>query len=461
MPDDEELGESAQVHPPPATFMFDRYERSPAGIFDIPITPSNLPESIKRCEFCSVEILADESNMLHGPEMHNKIYCINCVVRCDRAPCTTIFKVSHNTLVGTEHWCHACISDYSSGCDGCGTTLAQRSLTRVNETVSSLCQDCLELHCWQCTCFLGQEGYFWNERYCEYCSKDRQGNKRRCRCGKGTKDNPIHDYSCKPNLVFHGKSRERIHMGFELETQINGGRSTNQIGDAARFAMNILQPLEIAQLKSDSSIGGGFEIVTQPHTYEKYREQTVLWEVIDFLRTDHRARSWDAGTCGLHIHISRNAFRDGLHTHRFIEFIYRNPEMMMKFAGRKSQRYAVFNDIWTDDEYDQPKFDVDFKIKKKERMSAVNCNNEDTLELRFFRGTMRPSGVLAALGLAHAMVQYTRAMTIDEETQRETTFAWKPFAEWVEERASEYPELMERMPTIKAVNLNAVPNIDA
>ena len=254
-------------------------------------------------------------------------------------------------------------------------------------------------------------------------------------------------------------------MGFELETQIAGGNSIASIRTAALYAMNILQPLEIAELKDDSSIGGGFEIVTQPHTYEKYRDDSaVLWETIDTLRTQYKARSWDAGTCGLHIHISRNAFRDGLHTHRFIEFIYRNPEMLKKFAGRGSSKYASFSDCWKTDEYEQPAFNIDDKIKKGKstlRGSAVNTNNEHTLELRFFRGTMRPAGVLSALGLAHSMVRYTRTMIPDVDSPRNLVFAWDTFKEWVEEHADEYPDLMERMPLIKDVNLNNVPNIDA
>lgn len=254
-------------------------------------------------------------------------------------------------------------------------------------------------------------------------------------------------------------------MGFELETRIGTGREEGSIKDAALFAMGKLQPPEIAEMKYDSSIGGGFEIVTQPHTYEKFRDDSkLLWDTIEELRKVYHARSWDAGTCGLHIHVSRNAFTDGSHAHRFIEFIYRNSEMMMKFAGRKDSHYASFHDCWKEDMYNRPRFDIEHKFQRNnsERGTAVNTLNNDTLELRFFRGTMRSSGVRSALGLTHAMVQFTRSLVVDEAAPyREPFFEWEPFNAWVMERASEYADLVERMPTIKDFDINHVPQIEA
>lgn len=394
--------------------------------------------------------------------------CRHCTTACQRAGCEKIITRSAVYSVGAEEWCRSCTGSFSLSCSVCGDrqSLSQPDGPPRFVTVGfrdDVCVSCFERHWWGCPC--RPDHHISVDSRCMTCFKDRDGYKVRCECGRGTKARPIHDYSCKPTLVFHGKSKEKIHMGFELETQINGGNNNSDIQLAALFAMDALQPLEIAELKNDSSIGGGFEIVTQPHTYEKYRDGSqVLWETIDALRTDYKARSWDAGTCGLHIHIARKAFRDGLHTHRFIEFVYRNPEMLMKFAGRNSARYATFADCWGKDEYEQPKFDIEDKLNRREnttRGSAVNTLNEHTLELRFFRGTMRPSGVLSALGLAHSMVQYTRTMIPDVNAPRGEVFAWEPFRVWVEERADEYPDLMARMPLIKDVNLKNVPLIEA
>jgi hypothetical protein len=240
-------------------------------------------------------------------------------------------------------------------------------------------------------------------------------------------------------------------MGFELETQV----SNTNIREASLFAMEALQRPEIAQLKNDGSIGGGFEIVTQPHTYEKYRDNTVLWETIETLRKRFGARSWDSETCGLHIHISRKAFTNGRHTHRFIEFIYRNSDMMMKFGGRKSS-YARFNDVWGFDEYDKPIFTLEGKsnggdeIRGGEKYTAVNTLKRDTLELRFMRGTMNTQGVKAGLGLAHAMVQYTRTLNDSEADW----YNWQGFVDYVNGIPYMYPELIDRLPQVPALVLS-------
>jgi hypothetical protein len=234
-------------------------------------------------------------------------------------------------------------------------------------------------------------------------------------------------------------------MGFELETQI----SNSNLTEAARYALHQLQDVEIAQLKNDGSIGGGFEIVTQPHTYQAYRDNTVLWDTIETLRKKYGARSWDSGTCGLHIHISRKAFANGRHTHRFIEFIYRNSDMMMKFGGRKSS-YARFNDVWGFDEFDKPIFtlegksDRDGDLRGGEKYTAVNTLKRDTLELRFMRGTTNTNGVKASLGLAHAMVNYTRYL--DENMA--DWYDWQAFVDYVNGIPYIYDELIQRLPEV-------------
>jgi len=286
---------------------------------------------------------------------------------------------------------------------------------------------------------------FIHERFCTACNRDENGNLQRCRCGAGHDDQPIHVYSCEPTLVFHGTDDGELFMGFELETQI----SNSNLTEAARYALHQLQDVEIAQLKNDGSIGGGFEIVTQPHTYQAYRDNTVLWDTIETLRKKYGARSWDSGTCGLHIHISRKAFANGRHTHRFIEFIYRNSDMMMKFGGRKSS-YARFNDVWGFDEFDKPIFtlegksDRDGDLRGGEKYTAVNTLKRDTLELRFMRGTTNTNGVKASLGLAHAMVNYTRYL--DENMA--DWYDWQAFVDYVNGIPYIYDELIQRLPEV-------------
>lgn len=360
-------------------------------------------------------------------------------------------RVGEQNATVNQRWCGDCTSQYTRQCRECNTRYENENGSDTDNLIvvetqrgrATYCyfNDCYLDHVWFCDC---SNSNLHSDNYCNGCNRDRDGNIRRCRCGSGTEDSPIHQYNCEPTLVFHGDDDGALFMGFELETQI----SNSNINEAARYALHQLQDVEIAQLKNDGSIGGGFEIVTQPHTYKQYRDNAVLWETIETLRKRYKARSWDSGTCGLHIHISRKAFADGRHTHRFIEFIYRNSDMMMKFGGRKSS-YARFNDVWGFDEFDKPIFTLEGKssgseLRGGEKYTAVNTLKRDTLELRFMRGTTNTNGVKASLGLAHAMVNYTR--TLDEAMA--DWYNWQDFVDYVNGIPYLYPELIARLPEV-------------
>lgn len=363
------------------------------------------------------------------------------------------------------YWCSDCTSSSTVKCGECNTRF---SMEEESEHIIRFSTDRSRYsYCYYEDCYLDFIWFCANDgepnpvahRYCRSCQKDTDGNIQRCRCGGGSPSNPIHVYNCDPTLVFHGEDDDGLFMGFELETQVPSALIT----EAAVYAMNQLQTDEIAQLKNDGSIGGGFEIVTQPHTYQAYLSNTKLWETIDTLRTDYKARSWDSGTCGLHIHVSRKAFIDGRHTHRFIEFIYRNSEMMMKYGGRKSD-YARFNDVWGFDEYDKPIFTLEGKssgddLHGGDKYTAVNTLKRDTLELRFIRGTMNVDSVKASLGLAHALVWYTR----HSDDSRDNWYDWDSFVDWVTRGSEAYPELLERLANVRALSLQnlAKSKIDA
>jgi hypothetical protein len=240
-------------------------------------------------------------------------------------------------------------------------------------------------------------------------------------------------------------------IGFELEMEFENGAM-----DAARYARVALQVPEIAQLKHDGSLNNGFEIVTQPHTFKAYRDDTALWSTIQTLRDDYGGRSWDPKSCGFHIHLARAGFSGGRHMHRFIEFVYRHPEEMMKFGGRKST-YARFDDMWGMDEYDRPIFTFEDKggdaLRGGDKYTAVNTNKEATLELRFMRGTTKIESIFAYLGMAHAIAGFTRD-TLDIET--DDWRDWSRFVDWVTDHAEIYPELLAKLPNITAVSLETL-----
>ena len=391
------------------------------------------------CESCST-LMANDDALCND----DHVYCGDCATRCGN--CSEVEHDDNVHRIGRELWCEGCYENHTFYCESCSESYPEYWNNYYVEE-STYCESCYESECY----------------YCDDCDEYRvNGNDCECDGISGSARQPcgcrgfIHNYSCKPNLEFKGTSRKGVYMGFELEMEIRG--SSDDLQEAARFASNALLPIAI--LKSDASIGrdgySGFELVTQPHSHTEYRDNSaLLWNTIDTLRTSHKARSWDTNTCGLHIHVSRAGFSSGAHMHRFIAFIYHNSEMMMKFAGRKTD-FARFNDVYKFDEYDKPVMSFKHKVgnprnNSTERYSAVNTQNRDTLELRFFRGTMNPSGVLSALDLTQAVVEYTRELRLDDVKLGALTWDW--FADYVRDNNGLYPDLYSRLPKIASVSI--------
>ena len=391
------------------------------------------------CESCST-LMPNDDALCND----NHVYCHDCATRCGN--CSEVEHDDDTHRVGREVWCTGCYENNTFYCESCSESYPEYWSNYYVEE-STYCESCYESECYYCE---DCDEYRVNGNDCE-CDGISGSARQECGC-RGF----IHNYSCKPNLEFKGTSRKGVYMGFELEMEIRG--SSDDLQEAARFASNTLLPIAI--LKSDASIGrdgySGFELVTQPHSHTEYRDNSaLLWNTIETLRTSHKARSWDTNTCGLHIHVSRAGFSSGAHIHRFIAFIYHNSEMMMKFAGRKTD-FARFNDVYKFDEYDKPVMSFKHKIgnpqrNSTERYSAVNTQNRDTLELRFFRGTMNPSGVLSALDLTQAIVEYTRELRLDDVKLGALTWDW--FADYVRDNNGLYPDLYARLPKIASTSV--------
>jgi hypothetical protein len=210
-----------------------------------------------------------------------------------------------------------------------------------------------------------------------------------------------------------------------------------------------------AYLKEDGSLSDGFEIVTHPHTLENYHTD-FNWGVLDRLKSEGY-RSWNTRTCGLHVHVSRTAFGSNgdpwaygvpssqrsqlllsrqAHELRFMKLIYDNQRQVERIAGRSNNNYATFQD----------KGNLVRKIKlgyqESGRYSAINTENDDTIEVRVFKGSLRKERVLSAIEFVHASVEYTRDIKV---TSKNHALSWLKFTGYVAANAELYPNLVTIM----------------
>ena len=375
--------------------------------------------------------------------VEDSLLCEDCRSWCDNCE-EYMSNDSSHYVEGVGDYCESCWENNTCFCERCSTTYPDSvSQYHIEDRGEYWCEGCYE-----------SEG-----SYCEDCDQYFSSECEGCGEGSRSRSNLIHQYSYKPSPRFFGNDKHNLYFGLELEMEIRSGN----LRESSQYIQSKVG--DSIYLKDDSSIGrggyAGFELVSHPLSFGHWTSQmSNLWEGLDYLRDNEQARSWDAENCGIHIHTSRAGFKSGAHTHRWITLIYKNAPEMMKFAGRKSD-YAKFNDVWQYDEYDRPYFSVKHKLNGShtERYSAVNTQNEHTLELRFFRGTTKPSGVLSAIELAHASIEYTRDMTLADVKLGMLKWDW--FYDYVETNNGFYPNLYERMSKVSHISLKNIEMINA
>lgn len=370
------------------------------------------------CQSCSADFEEDDIIYTDSDEW----VCNDCAVSCER--CGSM-HASNDDLVlldgGDTIWCQGCVDYYAAYCDSCNEYTTDDTCY-IQDRSESWCDSCLgwATFCDQCDCYYADG--------CEDCTDTRY----------------IHDWSYKPDAIFHSTNNtERLFFGVELEMEARNG---SELSSASEYAF-ILEREDLAYLKNDGSLNQGMELVTHPMSYDFFSNHAdELWETVEGLRTQYNMRSGDTSTCGIHIHISRTGFSGGPHMHRFLNLVYTNEKLFSKLAGRHSDRWAKFNDVqrWDDNGNGYKTFKSKLEHgSRSDRYSAVNTQNQHTLEMRIFKGSMLKDTLMAHLGLAHASVEYTRGLSVRDIANG----ALEPanFIAYLREHSDMYQATVERL----------------
>ena len=391
------------------------------------------------CSICSDEYPEDDiiNTLL------DDLVCTDCSRICDS--CDSIYSINDDfSEVDGFIWCSGCVEEYAHWCD------REEEYTRadtyyIQDRGESWCSHCADNYATWC-----EECDDYNESGCAgACSEDVVDGER-----------VVHDYSYRPDPIFHSTDdNSRLFFGMEIEVE---AESYDTRREAAQYAYSILeQQNSLAYLKNDGSLNCGFEVVTHPMTYDFFmNEAQEFWETIDALKHQFNMKSWSTRTCGLHIHISRSGFNGPAHTHRFLNLIYSNQAFYQEMAGRSASSWAKFDDATKYDAANN-KWVKSYAHKvadpttiNTDRYSAVNTNNRATLEMRIFKGSINTTNVRGALGLAHASVEYTRTMSLQEVKDGSLTTA--KLIDYINSKPELYADVITRMgkcPSIEAFML--------
>lgn len=205
--------------------------------------------------------------------------------------------------------------------------------------------------------------------------------------------------------------------------------------------------------KMDGSLNdAGLELVLAPMVLEHARDTL---NQIEFPRG---TRAWDAGCCGMHVHIDSRAFTR-LTLAKFIAFWNApgNAKLVRRVAGRHSSVDSQAKDYALAVEPSQTSTSIVQELKRGDYNASryrltnitplskrecdrlgVTYNGEsrcyNTVELRGYRATMNPARRAAQLEMTHASVVFAREGSVRGMTDT-------AFRAWLGKSGSRYPAL--------------------
>ena len=325
--------------------------------------------------------------------------------------------------------CPECLQEETAVCSVCGERIW--SYDNAGTEGTPLCQQCYDRYytsCERCGVMLRQE-------YVRYAPNDYEEEHPLCDdCMDQVEcSDIIQDYYHKPEPIFFGTGPR--FFGVELE-----------IDEAGESSCNAWELLSIANregeerlyCKHDGSLNDGFEMVTHPMSLS-YHEEVMPWP--DLLRraVEMGYISHQAGTCGLHVHVSRSAFGNTEAEQeaviaRILYFFEKHWEELLKFS-RRSQRQL--NRWAARYGYKEQPRDILEHAKKgchAGRYTCVNLQNRDTIEFRIFRGTLKYNTFIATLQMVDRICDVALFLS-DEEIK---DMPWSTFVTGCQE-----PELIQ------------------
>ena len=380
-----------------------------------------------KCERCGE--LYDSEESLHdvtGEYGDRLLWCDICVddhaYTCDHCGelCETpvTVNVMSNWRTSYEEWCPNCADDDATECDDCGELWSNSYVTSYemyNGEIRILCDDCRGnwyYVCEDCGRLVHGDDSVYNEEddrtYCPSCAEDHDALQSYGHTG-GT-------YFWQDDLTsviswhMDPTQRHNLYLGIELETDNN-----DHAGLLARDIIDEVGNDRVCCKRDGSLHCNGVEIVSQPMT-PLCHLQSGMWENIVGLVCVHHGTSHDAGTCGLHIHISRGYFTCETPAYRIDRLFHRFRSEMVNFSRRRDFYYCHLS------EYDELGDIAELKARKEKwlnnkwnsnRYVAVNDENAETIEIRLWRGTLNPTTLRATIEFTAALAIVANSMPDD------------------------------------------------
>lgn len=357
------------------------------------------------CQTCGRVISREDA-----VEIDDEIYCEDCVYTCDECGATCPIEYSQGAVRCDEPVvvCETCADRYYEVCSACGDWV-HRDDVEESRGCRVICSNCADRYhfCAECGTML--------DTYHDYFHVDRDGDYFCEDCFDEDADNgSINDYSFDPEWEYLGGDGYiydgNIRYGVELEVD---GKDNDAVMPNA-CAEKILDNVSNVYCKHDGSLARGFEIISHPATID-YHLNDLDWGGICDIAREFNFFSHDVGTCGLHVHVGREALCEDADA-KIVALVDHIWDKMERFARRRANGYAQrLNAEINPDDLPEVMIKKAKDCCRYDRYKAINISSKaDTIEFRIYKGTLKESTILATLIFTDCIVRYCNNHTIKQ-----------------------------------------------
>lgn len=321
-------------------------------------------------------------------------------------------------------YCESCFIDLTVVCECCGDRIWRDSAE--GDSFIVLCPHCYAYsytHCERCSRLISNDSACYEDDY-PYCRE----------CYERILSKPIKSYYYKPEPIFYGLGPR--YYGLEIEVDCGGESDEN----AQKLLDYINRDNVYMYAKHDGSLLRGFEFVTHPMSLDHHLNE------VDYEGLFHKAilmgyrGHMTPETAGIHVHINRDAFGKTIEEQekviaRIVFFVENHWNELLKFSRRTEQSMNRWSSRCGISENTQNTYK---KAKERHmgRYVAVNLENDNTVELRLFRSSLRYQTFVAIIQLVDEIC-HTCIYMNDEELEG---LSWSSFVLGIKD---DKPELIQ------------------
>lgn len=314
-----------------------------------------------------------------------------------------------------------------------------------------------DLHyCDCCGCYIEYNSDYWGDGQCVWCHEEEDED-----------ESIIEDYSDSHDhspIYFGDYKGEFAGLGFELEVDCSSSVSYKNEETAENLCYKCGLDSDEMRYAHDGSLNYGFECISQPHTVKAFWDNQDKWRKMLAYLSSAGYKSHDAGTCGLHVHVSRAMFgKTQAEQDRAIAKVYAffddNWEDLIKVSRRTNFDYCAKNRLDYEDEQDNfhTKYEKWHKTMKKSNAMghyvALNNRNCHTFEYRLGRGTLNAWSFFSWIDLVITITKNARRISINKVTSNDL-LSWlggikESTAKYIYKRGAFKKEMLALFPSIE------------